>query len=122
MRKLCVLSKDQYIKSGNKHCRKDLEISLTDVTRLQKYVNSNVEWLHGIFGSGSFWGHEDRIRISSSDLGAQAAPLRLLLKELKMEKLTKARFTILENIKKRFYFAYLIKSKEKNLKKKMNLS
>jgi len=34
-------------------------------------------------GTGSFWGHEDRIRTSSLDLGCQAAPLRLLLKDHK---------------------------------------
>ena len=60
-----------------------MEISPTDVTRLQKYVNGNVQWLHEIFGTGTFWGHEDRIRISSLDNGAQAAPLRLLLKDHK---------------------------------------
>ena len=52
--KLCVLSRDQYIKSGLQHCQSDLEISLTDVKRLQKYVNSNVEWLHDIFNTGDF--------------------------------------------------------------------
>ena len=81
--KLCVLSKQQYLASGIEHCRKDLEISLHDVARLQKYVNSNVEWLHDILGTGSFWGHQDRIRTSSIDFGAQAAPLRLLLKDHK---------------------------------------
>ena len=81
--KLCVLSRPQYIASGNVHFSKDLEISLTDVIRLQKYTNANVEWLLDIFGTGSFWGHESRIKSSSVDLGAQAAPLRLLLKDHK---------------------------------------
>ena len=81
--RLCVLSRNQYIESGNAHCKKDLEISLTDVKRLQKHVNAHVEWLHEILGTGSFWGHEDRIRTSSLDLGCQAAPLRLLLKDHK---------------------------------------
>ena len=65
------------------HCSNDLEISLTDVIRLQKYSNANVEWFHDILGSGEFWGHEDRIKKSSVDFGAQAAPLRLLLKDHK---------------------------------------
>ena len=81
--KLCVLSRAQYLASGMQHCNKDLEISITDVARLQKYVNSHVEWFNDIFGTGTFWGHEDRIRISTSDLGAQVAPLRLLLKDHK---------------------------------------
>ena len=81
--KLCVLSQKQYIESGKQHCLKDIEISLTDVTRLQKYVNSHVDWLHDICGTGTFWGQEDRIKNSSMDLGSQAAPLRLLLKDHK---------------------------------------
>ena len=51
--------------------------------RLQKYLNANVEWIHEILETGSFWGHEERIKTSSADLGAQAAPLRLLLKDHK---------------------------------------
>ena len=62
---------------------KDLEVSATEVKRLQKYVNANVEWLHEILDSGSFWNHEDRIISSSLDLGSQVAPLRLLLKDHK---------------------------------------
>ena len=81
--KLCVLSRKQYIESGNQHCKNDLKISTHDVERLQKYVNANVEWLHGIFETGSFWGHENRVISSSTDLGVQAAPLRLLLKDHK---------------------------------------
>ena len=80
---MCVISKKQYIDSGLEHCKNDLEISLTDVIRLQKYVNANVDWLNDIFGTGEFWGHEDRVKASSIDLGAQAAPLRLLLKDHK---------------------------------------
>ena len=53
--KLCVLSKDQYLASGSQHCQKDLKISLTDVKRLQTYVNANVDWLHEIFETGTFW-------------------------------------------------------------------
>ena len=81
--KLCVLSREQYLSSGQQHCSKDLEISPTEVVRLQKYVNAHVEWLNDIFGASTFWNHQDRIRISSMDLGAQAAPLRLLLKDHK---------------------------------------
>ena len=50
--KLCVLSKEQYIAAGLKHCKNDFEVS--DVKRLQTYVNANVQWLHEIFCSGSF--------------------------------------------------------------------
>ena len=46
-------------------------------------MNAHVDWLNDIFGTGSHWGHQDRIKASSSDLGAQAAPLRLLLKDHK---------------------------------------
>ena len=81
--KLCILSKDQYLKSGMARCQKDLEISLNEVIQLQKYVNANVEWLNDIFSTGEFWGHEDRIRTSCLDQGAQAAPLRLLIKDHK---------------------------------------
>ena len=52
--KLCVLSKEQYIAAGLEHCKNDLEVSGTDVKRLQTYVNANVQWLHEIFCSGSF--------------------------------------------------------------------
>ena len=81
--KLCVLNKEQYLLSGIEHCKNNLEISLTDVNRLQKYVNANVEWLHEIFNTGEFWGHQDRIRASSLDKGCQAAPLKLLFKDHK---------------------------------------
>jgi len=81
--KLCVLSKQQYLAAGLEHCKKDFEVSPTEVKRLQKYVNANVEWLHEIFGSGAHWGHEDRIINSSTDSGSQVAPLRLLIKDHK---------------------------------------
>jgi len=42
-----------------------------------------VKWYHDIFEAGSHWGHQQRIRNSSQDLGAQAAPLRLLIKDHK---------------------------------------
>ena len=44
--KLCVLTKEQYLASGKTDCQKHLEITPTDVVRLQKYVNANVEWLN----------------------------------------------------------------------------
>ena len=81
--KLCVLTRDQYLAAGYEHCKDDLEVSATDVKRLQKYVNAHVEWLHEIFDTGSFWNHEDRIISSSRDEGSQVAPLRLLLKDHK---------------------------------------
>ena len=81
--KLCVLSKEQYLAAGFEHCKNDLEVSTTDVKRLQKYVSANVEWLHEIFNTGSFWNHESRIISSSLDEGSQVVTLRLLLKDHK---------------------------------------
>ena len=81
--RVCVMSREQYLAAGFEHCKKDLEVSHTEVKRLQKYVNANVEWMHEIFGSGSFWGHEERIISSSNDAGSQVAPLRLLIKDHK---------------------------------------
>ena len=81
--KLAVLSRDQYLASGLVQCSKDLEVNLSEVTRLQNFVNANVDWMHQIFGTGEFWGHQDRIRNSSSDEGSQVAPLRLLIKDHK---------------------------------------
>ena len=81
--KLCVIFKKQYIASGKECCKNDLKISFTDLNRLQKYINANVEWIHEILETGYFWGHEERIKASSADLGAQAAPLRFLLKDHK---------------------------------------
>ena len=80
--KLAVLSRKQYLDSGSAHCRKDLEVSLVEISRLQKYVNANVDWMHDILGTGEAWGRQERIRNSSNDQGSQVAPLRLLVKDL----------------------------------------
>ena len=58
-------------------------MNITEVTRLQKYVNSHVNWLHEILGTGEYWNHSERIKHSSSDEGSQVAPLRLMIKDHK---------------------------------------
>ena len=78
-----MLFREQYLSSGLVHCNKDLEVNITEVTRLQKFVNSHVNWLHEILGTGEYWNHSDRIEDSSSDEGSQVAPLRLMIKDHK---------------------------------------
>ena len=58
-------------------------MNITEVTRLRKYVNSHVNWLHEILGTGEYWNHSERIKHSSSDEGSQVAPLRLMIKDHK---------------------------------------
>ena len=65
--KLAVLSRERYLSSGLVHCNKDLEVNITEVTRLQKFVNSHVNWVHEILGTGEYWNHSERIKHSSSD-------------------------------------------------------
>ena len=82
-RRFCVLSPQQYIDSGMKHTKGDIEISHDQLASIQKTVNDHSTWMRRIFGVGKCWDHEERLDHSMTDRGEVVAPLRLLIKDHK---------------------------------------
>ena len=49
-KRFSILTMKQYIESGDKHVKKDLEIQHSEIKEIQKTVNDHCTWLRSIFG------------------------------------------------------------------------
>ena len=82
-RRFCVLKREQYISSGAKHTKDDIELNWDKLHSIQKIVNDHCKWIWNIFEFGKEWGHEDRFGSNMVDKGEIVAPLYLLVKDHK---------------------------------------
>ena len=82
-KRFVILTRDQYIRSGRLHTKKDLKIEKDQIHRVQKTVNDHCEWLTNIFMVGENWNHRERISQSMGDCSEAVAPLYLLIKDHK---------------------------------------
>ena len=82
-KRFCVMTPDQYLKSGYVHTSKDLEISPSQIARVQNHVNDHTWWLKNITNCGSNWRHEDRMCKNVLDKGEQVCNMVLLVKDHK---------------------------------------
>ena len=80
--RLCVLSREQYIKSGETHTMNDDEIDWQHVKSLQNKVNSVVWWLSKIINHSRNTG-EKRMMDNNQDHNGEIAEMYLLLKDHK---------------------------------------
>ena len=82
-KKFCVMKKDQYILSGQKHTAKDSVVTIEQARKIQKIVNGHSGWLANIFQYGENWHHSERVVSSMIDNSESIAPLYLLIKDHK---------------------------------------
>ena len=82
-KKFALLTREQYIKSGEIHTQKDIEISHSQVKRIQNTVNDHTWWLSEITNCGQNIDHHKRMNINLSDNGEQVCSMNLLLKDHK---------------------------------------
>jgi len=82
-KRFCILTKQQYERSGEKHTKNDREINSDEVPKIQKTVNDHVDWLTEIFKIGEKWNQHERIKQSMKECSESVAPLYLLVKDHK---------------------------------------
>ena len=57
--RLAVLSRSQYIESGNKHLKDTTEVNLRFAETNQSVLNGHISWWAEILNIGEFWNQED---------------------------------------------------------------
>ena len=82
-KRFIALTRDQYVASGLKHTKNDVEIQPHQVKHIQSVVNDHVWWLTKMSNCGSNWKHEDRMHKNTLDKGEQVCPMVLLIKDHK---------------------------------------
>ena len=82
-KRFCILTREQYEASGQKHTRNDTIIEEKTVKKIQNVTNEHCRWIKEIFGTGSNWQHEERLGSSMNDQCEAVAPLYLLVKDHK---------------------------------------
>ena len=76
-KKFALLTRDQYIESGKAHTQKDIEISQSQVKRIQNSVNDHTYWLSEITNCGENFNHHKRMSTNLSDHGEQVCLMQL---------------------------------------------
>ena len=60
-RRFATLTRKQYLESGMAKTKGYLEISESQVKRIQTVVKDHTYWLQSIMGCGKNWGHESHM-------------------------------------------------------------
>ena len=80
--RLAIMTSEQYLLAGEKHTKKDKEISWKEVKNLQKHVNNNVWWLAEIIGYSK---EKNKARMMENliDHGMEVPSMKILIKDHK---------------------------------------
>ena len=81
--KLAVTSRENYIKMGEAHTSKDIEVDCEKVVKVEKIINGHVSMLQKILNIGSEHNHVERVRESLIQRSKNVAKLVLLGKDHK---------------------------------------
>ena len=84
------MTREQYFELGKVHTDKDIEISPSQIKRIQNTVNDHTHWFNAMSNCGSNWGHNDRMSKNLNDKGEQVCPMTLLFKDHKSWKMGSA--------------------------------
>jgi hypothetical protein len=82
--KLAITDVETYLKLGDKHIKKDKEITLKEVADMEKDVNGHTAMFIKMTGMGKEWGQGDRMRTSTITRSKTMASLFLQLKDHKL--------------------------------------
>ena len=81
--KLCVVSREEYIRMGQEHTSKDVEIDRKTIIEKEKQLNGHVFFWSKMWGSGEDHNHRDRIIDSKVVSSEQLADMYILYKDHK---------------------------------------
>ena len=81
--KLCVVSREEYIRMGQEHTSKDVEIDRKTIIEKEKQLNGHVFLWSKMWGSGEDHNHRDRIIDSKVVSSEQLADMYILYKDHK---------------------------------------
>ena len=81
--RMAILTKDQYVKSGESHTLKDEKLDWKKITYIQNQVNSHTWWLSHIVGNSK---HTDPVRMGKNiqEISSQIPEMYILIKDHKM--------------------------------------
>ena len=81
--KLCVISSEEYLKMGEEHTKKDMEVDRKTIIDKEKQLNGHVFFWSKIWGSGESHGHKGRIIDSKVVSSEQLAEMYCMFKDHK---------------------------------------
>ena len=81
--KLCVVSREEYLKMGEEHTGKDVEVERKTIVEKEKLLNGHVFFWCKIWGSGESHGHKGRIIDSKVVSSEQLADMYCMYKDHK---------------------------------------
>ena len=81
--RFCILTPKQYIDSGLKHKKGDIQIYHDQLNSIPKTLNDHSAWMRKIFGIGVNSDHSERLDHGMTDKREVVVPLHLLVKDRK---------------------------------------
>ena len=72
--RFCILKRQQYIDSGQKHVKNDTVITPEQVKCVQNTINDHTSWLNDIFQCGINWDQKSRMASNLIDRGGGCTP------------------------------------------------
>ena len=81
--KMCVISREEYLKMGHEHTKKDEKIDRKMIIEKEKQLNGHVFFWSKIWGSGEDHNHRDRIIDSKVVSSEQLADMYIMYKDHK---------------------------------------
>ena len=78
-----VMSYENYIRAGEKHTKKDIEVNLDRVIKTQNELNGNISMLNKFCRMGTNWNHGDRVRTNMMNNSLNLCPMYLSYKDHK---------------------------------------
>ena len=81
--KLCIISREEYMKMGQEHNKRDEQIDRKAILEKEKQLNGHVFFWSKIWGSGEDHNHRDRIIDSKVVSSEQLADMYLMYKDHK---------------------------------------
>ena len=87
--KVCVTTREEYVKMGEEHTKKDERIDRKGIIEKEKQLNGHVFFWAKMWGSGDDHNHKDRIIDSKVVSSEQLADMYLLYKDHKEKRATR---------------------------------
>ena len=81
--RFAVLSREQYIKAGEAHTDKDLEVELEEAEEIQRVLNGHMRWWAKSLNLAGDWDQEDRALRNLLNHGLSICPMTILVKDHK---------------------------------------
>ena len=78
-----IMSMDNYLRAGEVHTKKDIEVDMNTIVTTQTELNGNVSMMIKFFKIGHLWNHSDRVRSTMINKSLSLCPMYLTYKDHK---------------------------------------